>query len=404
MLAEKDIDQTMAADWAAIREKYAEPEEGAPEPAEAVEQPQAAEAVPEPQEAPIERARDESGKFVKAPKEAKNGSRESPKTESGKTGTTPEGKPGTATPSASPEQSGDPDASQRAITGDAGRDTSRAPSTWKPTERLAWDKIPPEARAAIHRREADFMAGQSQLLPDAQLGKSMRQTIEPYRMLIEAEGGTPERAVADLLKTAAIFRVGTPQQKYGAIAQIAQQFGLDLSVFSQQQQPGHQSPPQPQQQFRDPRVDQILATQQQQEAERARREQFELETGVTQWINETDAQGQPLRPYVGDVINEMYALLPQIKQANPALTTAQALEEGYQRAIWAHPEIRTILQQKAASDLEAQRRAENQTRVREAKRAASVNVPRRASLPTPAKPGTLEETIAATARELGLIT
>jgi hypothetical protein len=392
MLAEKDIDQTMAADWAAIREKYAEPEEGAPEPAEAAEQPQVAEAASEPQEPPaIERARDESGKFVKTSKEKE--------------------------PIAAPAEKGGPDKSAGSqpvenapeSTAEAAgalpsRDTNRAPSTWKPTERLAWDKIPPEARAAIHRREADFLAGQSQLLPDAQLGKSMRQVVEPYRMLIEAEGGTPERAVADLLRTAAVFRVGTPQQKYGAIAQIAQQYGIDLSVFSQQQQPGQQLQHAQQQQFHDPRVDQLLANQQRQEAERTQREQVELENGVTRWMNETDAQGQPLRPYVGDVINEMYALLPQIKQANPALTTAQALEEGYQRAIWAHPEIRTILQQKAASDLEAQRRAENQTRVREAKRAASVNVPRRASLPTPAKPGTLEETIAATARELGLIT
>jgi hypothetical protein len=147
----------------------------------------------------------------------------------------------------------------------------------------------------------------------------------------------------------------------------------------------------------------LLAHQQRQDTERQQREQSDLESTVTRWMNEVGADGQPTRPYLSDVINEMSALIPQIKQANPLLTNAQALEEAYTRATWAHPEVRTLLQQKAATDLEATRQAENQTRVREAKRAASVNVPRRASTPTPGKPGSMEETIAATARELGLI-
>ena len=236
-------------------------------------------------------------------------------------------------------------------------------------------------------------------MPDAHLGRSMREVIAPYNMLIQAEGGTPDRAVADLLRTAAIFRVGSLQQKYGAVKEIADRFGLDLRVFSGQ----GQAQPQPQQQFHDPRLDKLLADQQREAAQRTQVEQQQLEGAVSRWMNEVDEKGEPKRPYLSDAINEVSALIPAIRQQNPDLTHTQALDLGYECAIWANPEIRALLQQKAAGDLEASRRAENQSRVRDAKRAASVNVPRRASLPATAKPGTLEETIAATARELGLI-
>ena len=377
-LAGKDVDDQIAADWSAIREKMVadEPEEAA-EPVSAETEAPVAEKPETPGKAAPAVARDEEGRFKPAPKEAK----------------VKEAKPVKAEQEAAP--------AEKAV---EARDVNRAPSTWKPTARAEWEKLPPSVRAEIHRRESDFLSGQSQLLPDAKLGSNIRQVAEPYRMLIEAEGGTPEAAFADLLKTAAVFRVGTQQEKYQTLANIANRFGLDLRVFSQQRgaQPGQAAPRA--QEFRDPRVDQILAEQQRQSQERARSEQTNAETSVTRWMNESDSQGNPLRPYVNDVTSEMSVLLPQIRAQDPTLTHAQALQAAYERAIWAHPEIRALLQQKQQSELEAQRRTDNQSRVRDARRATSVNVPRRASLPATGKPGSLEETIAATARELGLIT
>jgi hypothetical protein len=385
-LSDTDVDETMAADWAAIREKHAVEEDPAPEPGGEADSGGEAEvpaaAAPATEGA---RARDDTGKFAKAGKEPKDdkGARTAPAKAAERGATAPAVEPA--------DQAVQP----------AARDVNRAPSSWKPTERAEFDKLSPVVKAAIHRREQDFQNGQTQLLPDAQLGKGMRAAIEPYRMLIEAEGGTPERAVADLLKTAAIFRVGTNEQKAQAVAGIVRQYGVDMRVlFPGGQQPQNAQP----QAFRDPRVDQLLANQNRERQESIQREQVQLESTVEHWMNETDAQGQPKRPYLGDVINEMSALVPQIRHANPALTHAQALEQAYERAIWAHPEVRTVLQQKAAADLQASTRAANQTRVSDARRAASVNVRPRGSLPSAGKPGAMEDTIAATARELGLIT
>src|SRR5581483_5768182 len=263
MMAAENIDEEMAADWAAIREKHAEPEVETPEPVV-----EAAPETPEPE--PTERPRDATGKFVKQ---------------------TPEASPA---PAAAPDAGG-----ESAVTANSSppsapdRDINRPPSTWKPQARAEWEKLTPAVRAEIHRRESDFLNGHSQLRPDADFGKSVREVVAPYRMLIEAEGGTPERAIGSLLRTAALFRVGTPQQKLEALAGIARQYNVDLRPLTGQSQPAQPtSAP-----LQDPRVDQLLAQMNAEKQARAQAEQDQLEGSVTTWMNEQDEKGQPKRPY-----------------------------------------------------------------------------------------------------------
>jgi hypothetical protein len=384
LLAEREnTDAEMAADWAAIQEKFAEPE--APEVDEAPE----TEVVETLDTKVDERARDESGKFAKAPKEAK----------------APVEKATPAPKEAAPVVA---DSSEPAPQAAPARDITRAPSSWKPAIREEWGKLSENVRAEIQRREQDYQNGQAQLLPDATMGKQMRAVIEPYRMLIDAEGSTPDRAVADLLRTAATLRIGSQQEKLNALLGVVRDYGIDLPALVQQrmQQAGNPQAPQAQQaqQFRDPRVDQMLREQAQERQQREQQYQTEMGTTVTAWMDAVDASsGQPVRPYIGDVINEMSVLVAQLKQSNPSLTHVQALDEAYERAIWANPEIRQVLQSKQQTEREQQLRSANQTRVADARRAASVNVPRRASTPAPGKPGRLEDTINETARALGLI-
>lgn len=368
------IEEEMASDWAAIREKYKEE----PEPKEDA-------TIVDVEAAPIkdDRARDEAGKFAKADKpEIKP--QETP-VEAGKEVV----KQPTTTSSEATSVS-QPDAGQR--------DLTRPPSTWKPQVRGEWEKLSPNVRAEIHRREADFQNGQAQLLPDARLGNAMRAVTEPYRAIIEQSYGSPDRAMQAFLQTAGTLQLGTPQQKLAEIVRISQQFGIDLNQLSGQGEPQTQ-----QQSFSDPRVDHLLQQMRQQDEQRRNSEQRSLETMANAWMNEKDAQGQPKRQYLADVMPEMSVLIQQIKQANPLLTHVQVLEQAYDRAVWANPDTRAALQGQQQTELLERQRTANQARVQDAKRAASVNVPRRASTPSPVKPGDMTETLTNTARELGLI-
>jgi hypothetical protein len=395
-LADKDIDESIASDWAAIQDKYKHEEPEAYSRDLPTDEPES-DVTEEPAKETIPVSREPDGKFKAAEKEQK--------------ASKPAADPKVVDPKAAKPLKGAPEPQAPPNEADpatpAARDVNRAPSTWKPTARAEYEKLPAAIKAEIHRREADFQNGQAQLLPDATMGKNMRAVIEPYRMLIEAEGGTPERAVADLFRTAAIFRTGSVQQKYQAVAEIAQQFGIDLrylvqAATEQQGAPNPQGQPQ-QNQFRDPRVDQLLAQQNLERQQAAQREKSQMESTVTRWMSEVDASGNPKREYLSDVIGDMSALVPQIQQADPTLTHAQALDAAYDRAIWAHPEIRALLTQKQQTELETQRRADNQKRIGDARKAGSVNVARRASTPSAGKPGTMDDTILATARELGMI-
>lgn len=367
-LEAKDIDDTMAADWSAIRDKY-KVEETPPEPAPEPETPE--EPAPESAADATPRARDDSGRFTKAPESVK-----------------------------APEavEQNPPEAPREPVTSAKGTplDLTRAPSSWKPAARAEFAKLPESIRAEIHRRETEAAAGVQQLVPDAQLGRSMREVAAPYKALIDAEaGGRPELAFGELMKTAAILRMGTPQQKLNVVLGVAKQYGVDLSQAFPAPAPGQPpaQPPAAPQTFQDPRVDQLLQHLQTQEQQRVAAEQAQLESTVTAWMEAKDEKGNLKYPYLGDVMDTMQVLVPHLRQANPSLSHGEVLQRAYEQAIWANPDVRPLLQPPPTPA--------NPERVREAKRAASVNVPRRASQPSPATPGKMDDTIAETARELG---
>jgi hypothetical protein len=288
------------------------------------------------------------------------------------------------------------------------RDINRAPSSWKPAAKATWDKLPPEIRAEVHRREADFLKGQSSLLPDAEMGRTLRQVIEPYRMLIDSEGSTAEKAIGELFRTASILRMGTPQQKFQTLSAIAQQYGIQPPQGQQTPPPADPNQPAPNY---DPRVDGLMRQlqqqqlqQQQEQQQRASAAQREVESVATAWIAEADPTGKPLRPYLDNVMDGMNVRVPQIRASNPSLSHKEVLQTAYEQEIWAHPEIRPILLKEQQEAAQARSRTENQERVNLARKATSVNVPRRGSSLAPAKPGTIDDTIRETARALGMIT
>lgn len=398
------LDADMANDWAHIREHgvapdsdgdgvaTADPADGAGEAAATGNEPADA-AAP----APAAVRDPATGKFQKP----------------ARTATTVADPPAAAAAAADPAAAANvqPPAADSAAGVDAqGRplDINRAPSSWKPAERAEWNKLSPLARAAIHRRESDFLKGSAELRAGADYAREMQDTIRPFEMLIQSEGGTPVLAVKDMMMTAALLRTGTPQQKYDTIARIAHRYGLDLRIFGRQAAPGGGQQPQPPgggqqpQQFRDSRVDDLIRAQQTAEQQRVAAEQAQMEATANTWLNETDAAGNPKRPYAFDVIEEVTALIPRVKAQNPLFSHAQVMDKAYEQAIWANPEIRTLLQAQA-QQAAGPSAAEIQLRAQGARRAASANVTRRASVPSTGKPGTLEETLTETARDLGLI-
>lgn len=388
----EDADLSNAMDET-IRSTLKEIQSRAPEevPAETVETAPATEAPK------VEKPRDETGKFVKTEKvEPAAPAKQPDKAQIA----------GATEPAAAEPQEPAP-----VLTTGQPIDLNRAPSSWKPAAKAVWAGLPEPVRAEIYRRESDFLNGNKGLRENADFGQSVKNVVEPYRMLIEAEGGTPERAIADTLRTAALFRVGTPQQKLAAIFDIDKQFNAGLNQYVQQefnrlyaQQTGQQPAAQP---YQDPRVDQMQQALQamenerkKQDQERSSREQQASNAAVQRFMSAKDEKGQPLYAFVDNVLDDMSARVQMLRRTNPAVSHEDALKQAYEAAVWANPETRAVLisQQQA----QASQPAETLRKVEQAKRASAVNVPKRGALPATEPPKSLDETIRETGKALGM--
>ncbi len=267
-------------------------------------------------------------------------------------------------------------------------------------------------REEIHRRESNFINGAltPELKEKAQFGQAIEQEFEPYKMLMQAEGSTPIEGIKEYLRTSALFRVGTPQQKMGMMYQIDNQFNCGFKAeFERQvqaevakitgQAAPEQAAPSPQQ-FHDPRVDALLRSQEEQQQRHAAQLSAQAADAETKFRNATDEKGQPKYPFVDNVQDDMIRRIPEIRQANPALSHFEVLDRAYDIAVWANPETRAVLQSQQVA--QANQPVANQQKVEAARRASAVNVPKRGALPATGPARTMEEDIAETGRALGM--
>jgi hypothetical protein len=233
----------------------------------------------------------------------------------------------------------------------------KAPQSWTPAAREKWATVDPDIKAEIHRRESEAGRVIQSAAAQRQFVDAFERLMQPYEMFIRAENSNPLAAVDNMMRTAAQLRVGTPAAKVEIVAGIIKNFGIDLpaldAVLAGQQMPQHLG--QQQANFRDPRVDQLLALQNQQHEQQAQFENQSIRQGLA-----TFAQGHE---FYGDVAPMMADIVElQTRQGIPI-----DLEKIYARACQLHEGVNTILQQRAAT----QNTSNSRAAVLRAKRAAS---------------------------------
>lgn len=217
------------------------------------------------------------------------------------------------------------------------------PTSWKAEAKQEWSAISPKAQQEILRREKEVHEGFTRLDEDRQLGKQIKDVVNPYLATIRAEGGTPVTAVADLLNTAHVLRTATPQQKAATVMQIINQFGVDMRLAGQPQQPVNPEIAALQQQIAN------LTSERNQEKTLLQQEQ---DAKVTSKVNE----------FASDPKNEFF---PQVKAHMAALLKSgleeyQTLEQAYEAAVLANPVTRTLYLQKTQAkpnSIESKKRA-----------------------------------------------
>ena len=213
---------------------------------------------------------------------------------------------------------------------------TRPPQSWTPAAREEWAKVPASVQAEIAKRERETSVAIQQGAETRRFAQEFGQVIRPYEGMIAASGSNPLQSVSRLLQTAAALRTEPGPMKARIVADLVKTYGISIDDLATAIDGG--APAQGQQQpaqYRDPRVDQMLAQQDNERQRRAQASQQQVATSVQAFATD------PKNEFFNDVQSDM------AKMVSAGL--ASNLKEAYDRACSLHPEVNKVLQQRQAA-------------------------------------------------------
>ena len=226
----------------------------------------------------------------------------------------------------------------------------RPPASWKKDYHEAWTTADPKLKEYAWKREEEMRAGVQPLLTKAQYADQMQQAIEPYMNNIRGLGIEAPQAVKALMEADNVLRHGSPQQKQAYFAQLAQQYGINMSDV--QIQPT------------DPNFYAI---------------QNELAQVRGEVLNWKQAQENAQNEALLNEINQFQSKAEYFEEARPTMIqllnsgVAKDLDDAYQKAIRLDNDLFTKHQQASQGQADAAKR-EASNRAAKAARAAAVSV------------------------------
>ncbi len=260
------------------------------------------------------------------------------------------------------------------------------PSSLKAEVKAKWGEVPEWVQEEILRREEDSKKGLDKLYGElgdhAKFGQTLKQVITPHASLLQAQGVTPEVAIADLLNTASVLYNGTLQQKLAMYRQLGQKFGIpaespegDGNVLAQVQQ------------YIAPVTQQVTQLQQALQRQEQERRQHE-ETAATENIQKF--KSDPKHEHFELVRDDMAKLIQG--------GLAKTLDEAYETAVWSRADTRALLLARQAKEADDKRMTEHAAKAKEAQKHKPVK-----TSPTYVKPDgkrSIDDTLRETLKEM----
>lgn len=235
----------------------------------------------------------------------------------------------------------------------------RAPQSWKPTEREAWGKVPPEAQAAILRREREVATALQQAAETSKGAAPWTDTIRPYEATIRQSGMEPHQYVGTMLRTIHASLFGPPDSRAQALANAVMQLGGDLirpdrqdangapsspldralvAILSGQGAPPPQAAqPRGPQEFRDPRLDALLKQQEE-------RVQSEAADAIQRMSSD------PKYDFFDDVADGVADILDMWGKRGKRSVTDADLDRAYNLACSMNEDVSAVIEQRKKAE------------------------------------------------------
>jgi hypothetical protein len=259
----------------------------------------------------------------------------------------------------------------------------KPPPGWSAAARIQFEKLPPEVREAVAKRESEVAAGFQAKEAVIQKYKG----LETYTPMIEGSG----LSHAEFTKRAVEWEQSLKTNPVGTLLHVAKLGNVDIIRLAQQivqsrggpqaqGQPQQQAAPQPQQP--QPDIASIV------EAKLAERERAVAERQAHGTVDQFLADPKNIH---AEAVAEDMAFYISTKRAD-------TLEQAYEMACYAHPEIRALLIRQAGANPGAVSETERaRRRASEAKAAAKTTIGAPSGLPPNVKkdahPATIRDAV-----------
>lgn len=237
------------------------------------------------------------------------------------------------------------------------------PGGWPADAKAEWSKLSPALKAAVAKREQEISDGARQW---SEQRRRYETVLSPVAQEAQRLGMTVDQGLNALLAAHHALN----RDPAGALRNLAQQYGVDLSTLAGSP-PANGSSETVQNQQPDIRalvqqaVQPILAPFQQRFVDEDRRTSEAVTASVMQFAQ------SPGHEHFDAVTDEIMAMIPALKAANPGMSRDQVLQEAYDRAVYANPSTRAAVLASQQAQADEKRRAEARAHANKARTAAS---------------------------------
>ena len=239
-------------------------------------------------------------------------------------------------------------------------DVDKAPASWTPASREHWAAIPEGVRGEIAKRESELQRTLNETAQARQFSQHFNQQIQPYEGMFRAQGVDATTGIGNVLQTAAQLQMGTPTQRAQTVAELINQFGVDIGTLDDMlvgnmPKTAQATPEVEQLQQQISQMQQFIQGQQGQQRQQVMQQQQNIQTETNKFVAENE--------FANDLRGVMADFMDVAERQGRQMT----LQEAYNSAVATRPDIQEILTNRAKST--------NNLRAVSGARRAGVSVP-----------------------------
>ena len=227
----------------------------------------------------------------------------------------------------------------------AHQDGERAPQSWKPVAKSHWDKLTPEVKSEVGRREREFLRVLNESGQARKTHQALTEIAAPFEARYKAAGVPTLKVIQNLMTADHLLSSAPPVQRAQYMARLIKDYQIDIQALDSALSGEEVTSTSPQAQIdqiitqRLAPLQQFVESQQAQATAQERRTEAQIQAEITAMEQDTENY-----PYFEDVRQEMADIVEVYSRRGVYLSPAEA----YNRAVRANPETNKLLQSNAA--------------------------------------------------------